>query len=46
MITRDEVDMPQIKQFYKALFNKDMVEDIKDDTSGNYQKILIELATH
>ena len=46
MITRDEIDMPQIKQFYRALFKKDMVEDIKDDTSGNYQKILIELATH
>ena len=46
MITRDEVDMPQIKQFYKALYKKDMVEDIRDDTSGSYQKILIELATH
>ena len=46
LITRDEIDMPQIKQFYKSLFEKDMVEDIKNDTSGNYQKILVELAIH
>ena len=46
LITRDEIDMPQIKQYYKQLYNKDMVEDIKGDTSGNYQKILVELATH
>ena len=46
IITRDEKDMPQIKQFYKQLYKKDMLEAIKDDTSGNYQKILIELASH
>lgn len=46
LITRDEIDMPQIKQFYKQLYKKDMIEDIKGDTSGKYQKILIELASH
>ena len=46
LITRDEEDMPKIKQFYKQLYKKDMIEAIKDDTSGNYQKILIELASH
>ena len=46
LITRDEKDMPQIKQFYKQLYKKDMIDAIKDDTSGNYQKILIELASH
>ena len=46
LITRDEKDMPQIKQFYKQLFKKDMLEAIKDDTSGNYRKILLELASH
>ena len=45
-ITRDEIDMPQIKQFYKLMFNKDMIEDIIDDTSGSYQKILVELVSH
>lgn len=46
LITRDEIDMPQIKQYYKQMYKKDMIEDIKDDTSGNYQKILLELASH
>ena len=46
IISREEIDMPQIKQFYKQKFNKDMIEDIKDDTSGSYQKILVTLATH
>ena len=46
LITRDEIDMPQIKQFYKRVYKKDMIDDIKGDTSGNYQKILVELATH
>ena len=46
LITRDEIDMPQIKQFYQQLYKKDMLEAIKDDTSGNYRKILIELASH
>ena len=34
-----------IKDFYKKLFNQDMIKDIEDDTSGNYRKILIELAS-
>lgn len=46
LITRDEIDMPEIKQFYKRVYKKDMIDDIKGDTSGNYQKILVELATH
>jgi len=46
IISRNEIDMPQIKQYYKNIYNKDLVEDIKGDTSGNYQKILVELVTH
>ena len=46
LITRNEKDMPQIKQFYKQIYKKDMIEGIKDDTSGNYRKLLIELASH
>ena len=45
LITRDEIDMPQIKQYYKQLYKKDMLEDIKGDTSGEYQKILVDLAS-
>ena len=46
LITRDEKDMILIKKFYKQLYKKDMLEGIKDDTSGNYRKILVELASH
>ena len=46
LITRDEVDMPQIKQYYKQLYGKDMVEAIKNDISGDYQKLMIELCSH
>jgi hypothetical protein len=46
MVSRHEIDMPQIKQYYKQNYKKDMIEDIKDDTSGNYRQILVELASH
>ena len=46
LVTRDEIDMPQIKQYYKQLYGKDMLEDIKNDTSGDYKKLLIELVGH
>lgn len=46
LVTRDEIDMPQIKKCYKELYKKDMLEDIKDDTSGDYRELLIELAGH
>ena len=45
LITRKETDMHLIKDFYKKLFKQDMIKDIEDDTSGNYRKILIELAS-
>ena len=46
IVSRNEIDMKYIRQYYKQLYKKDMIEDIKGDTSGNYRKILIELATH
>ena len=41
MVTRGEIDLPKIKQYYKKLYGKDMLEEIKDDVSGNYKKILV-----
>ena len=35
--------MDMIKKYYKKLFKVDMAEDIKGDTSGNYQKVLLYL---
>ena len=46
LITRDEIDMPQIKQYYKQLYGKDMVQAVKNDISGDYQKLMIELCDH
>jgi len=46
LITRDEIDMPQIKQYYKQLYGTDMVEDIKKDIGGDYRKLMIELCSH
>ena len=46
LISRDEIDMPQIKQYYKQLYGKDMVAAIKSDISGDYQKLMIELCDH
>ena len=43
LITRCEVDMNIIKKYYKQLYNKEMLEDIKNDISGDYQKLMIEL---
>ena len=46
LITRDEIDMPQIKQYYKQLYGKDMIQAVKSDISGDYQKLMIELCDH
>ena len=43
LITRCEVDMNYIKRYYKQLYQKEMVEDVKNDISGDYQKLMIEL---
>ena len=46
LVTRDEIDMPQIKQYYKQLYGKDMIDAIKGDCKGDYQKLLVELSSH
>ena len=46
LVTRDELDMPQIKEAYKRLYNKDMVKDVENDTSGDYKRLLVELCSH
>ena len=43
LVSRSEIDMPQIKQYYKQLFGKDMVADVKGDTTGEYQNCLTQL---
>ena len=40
IVTRNEIDITIIKEYYKLLYQKDMVNDIKRDTSGYYRKLL------
>lgn len=46
LISRDEIDMEMVKKEYKRLYNEDMVNDIKKETCGDYEKFLIELISH
>ena len=43
LVTRCEVDMSIIKKYYHQIYQKDMIEDVKSDISGDYQKLMIEL---
>ena len=45
LVSRSEIDMPQIKQYYRQLYGKDMVADVKGDVSGEYQNLLVSLIT-
>ena len=43
IVTRHEIDMNIIKQYFKQLYGKDMVKEVEDDVSGDYKKLLIGL---
>jgi annexin A7/11 len=43
LVSRSEIDLPQIKQYYKQLYGKDMVADVKGDISGEYQNLMVQL---
>ena len=45
LCAREDVDMKEIRNSYQTLFGKDMITDIKNDTSGDYQKLLMTLAS-
>lgn len=44
LVSREEIDIPDIRECYKNIFGKNMVDDIKGDTSGDYGKILAGIA--
>ena len=46
LVSRDEIDMPQIKNYYRTMYKKEMIDAIKSDTSGHYEKFLVELCGH
>ncbi len=43
LVSRSEIDLPQIKQYYKQLFGKDMIADVKSDTTGEYSNLFVQL---
>ena len=43
LVTRAEIDLPIMNQYYKQLYGKDMLKDIEDDVSGDYKRILLAL---
>ena len=43
IISRCEIDMPQIKQAYRTMYGKELISDVRGDTSGDYKKILSRL---
>ena len=45
LVERHEIDMEFIRHYYKLETKRELVDDIKGDTSGIYQKITIKLAS-
>ena len=41
IVSREGIDMEEMKKIYKNTFQKDMAEDIRSDTSGDYRKLLL-----
>ena len=41
VIGRSDVDIPLIKEYYNLLYKKDLMEDIKSEISGDYQKLVL-----
>ena len=46
LVGRSELDLNQIIHYYKVLFNKEIIDDIKENLNGDYQMALIELLSH
>lgn len=44
LVTRHEVDMDFIRNYYKLETKRELIDDIKGDTSGDYLKITTKLA--
>ena len=40
IVSRCEIDLPQIKDAYRKIYNRDLLKDVRDDTSGYYRQIL------
>ena len=43
IISREEIDIERIKRYYNQNYGKTLYEAVKKATSGEYQKLLLEL---
>ena len=43
LITRHEIDMEEIKQYYFQLYGKELIKDLQKNFSGNYFKLIDKL---
>jgi len=40
IVSRSEIDLGRIKQAYQTIYGRNMLHDVRDDTSGYYKEIL------
>ena len=45
IVSRCEIDMKLIRRYFKQIYKKDMIERVKEDIGGEYQKLLEGLMT-
>lgn len=43
VVTRSEIDIPQIKRWYRRIYKSDMVEDIKTKLKGDFMELILAL---
>lgn len=43
LVSRNEIDIEEIKQYYNQLFGKEMINDLKNNFSGDYFKLISKL---
>ena len=43
LVSRSEIDLAAIKEKYKMLYGKSLIDAVKGDLSGDYEKIFVEL---
>ena len=40
IISRYSIDMKKVKKYFKKMYNKELLDEVKNDVSGNYGRIL------
>jgi len=43
--TKNKVEMIMVKRAYQSLYNRDLIKDIQSETSGDFKRILVSLAS-